>query len=109
MNASLQSMDPAAPLVLVKLTTVDEYKEEGERLHHALGHFFNHMQKEGATAYSVRQGDASLLSLSVRPEGHVAHIVGMHNRPPTSEELALVTQMLADIGIETRYDPNSMH
>jgi hypothetical protein len=108
MKASLQTMDPAVPLVLVKLASQEAYKEEGERLQHALGHFFNHMQKEGATAYSVRQGDASLLSLSVRPEGYVAHIVGMHNRPPTPEELALVTKLLADIGIETRYDPNSM-
>lgn len=107
MNA-LQAMNPALPLELVKLETMEQYEEEGNALHNALQFYFNHFAKEGITAYSVRQNGASLLALSARPEGFVAHIVGLHNRPPTAEELAAVTKLLADQGIETRYDAKSM-
>lgn len=101
-------MNPALPLEMVKLDTKEQFEAEGKAMHNALPHFFTLFTKEGVTVYSVRQGDAALLNLSVRPEGFVAHIVGASNRRPTEEELAAVTKLLAEKGIETRYDPNSM-
>lgn len=105
---ALQAMNPALPLELVKLETKDEYEKEGRTLKNALGYFFDRFVKDGVTVYSARQEGATLLALSVRPDGVCAHIVGLYNRAPTDEELAAVTQLLADKDIETRYDPSTV-
>jgi hypothetical protein len=101
-------MNPALPLELVKLDTIEQFEVEGQVMGNALRAYFTLFAKEGVTVYSVRQDNAPLLNLSVRPEGFVAHIVGLRNRRPTAEELAAVTKLLAEKGIETRYDPNTM-
>jgi hypothetical protein len=101
-------MNPALPLELVKLDTMEQFEAEGHMMGNALRAFFTLFAKEGVTVYSVRQNNAPLLNLSVRPEGFVAHIVGRCNCRPTDEELTAVTKLLAEMGIETRYDPNSM-
>jgi len=102
------AMNPELPLELVKLETKEQYDEEGHMLRNALSAYFSLFAKQGVTVYSVRQQNVPLLALSVRPEGYVAHIVGKNNRPPTDDELVRVTQLLADMGIETRYDPKTM-
>lgn len=93
---------------LVLLETADDYVEEAKRQEHALAHFYPHFQARGILAYSLRKDGASLLTLSVQPGKFTDHIVGYQNRPPTEEEFSILNPLLEALGIENRYDPNTI-
>jgi hypothetical protein len=57
----------------------------------------------------LRKDGKPLLSLSVKKEGFTDHVVGRLNRRPTDDELAILGPLLAERGIEYRYDPDSMY
>ena len=103
MTNALQNMDISLAAELVKLETMEQFEEETKRLQHAVYYYFNQFQRDGVTVYSMRQNGASVLTLSVQPEGYTDHIVGMHNRPPTEEEVIVLNRLFSDAGIENRY------
>jgi hypothetical protein len=94
---------------LVLLETKDDYAKEGKTLCHALAHFYDYFVEEGIIAYSLRKDGEPLLSLSVKKGNFTDHIVGLHNRPPTEDEFAILDSLLTARGIENRYDPTTMH
>jgi len=100
---ALDTLDVHLPAELVKLETMEQYEEETQRLQHAVFHYFNKFQRDGVTVYSMRQNGASVLTLSVQPDGYTDHIVGKHNRQPLEEEIIVLNQLLTDAGIENRY------
>ena len=93
---------------LVLLETRQDYQEESRRLHHGVEAYFEYFQLKRIQAYSLRKDGESVLTLSVQPEGFTSHIVGKMNRQPTEEEFSIVAPLLATLGIENRYDPNTL-
>jgi len=102
------SENKADGVALVRLTSMSEFAEEGAKLQHALAYYFDKFSREGTQVYSLRRSGEPILTLSVR-EGSAFHVVGLHNRPPTSAELAQLSGLLAAQGIELNYDPKSLH
>lgn len=90
---------------LVLLQTKADYEAEGQKLHHAVGYFFDTFQQSGTKVYSLRTACESVLTLSVQAAGYTDHIVGLDNRAPTPAEFDILAPLLADLGIENRYDP----
>lgn len=93
---------------LVELTTFAEYEAETLAMHHALRHFFKSFNSDGTKAFSLRVEGQSVLTMSARPDKVVRHVVGKHNRPPTKEELAMLSPLLAALGLHLDYTPNLM-
>jgi predicted dienelactone hydrolase len=94
---------------LVLLQTQQEYATEGRNLRHGLENYYPSFQKNGVRVYSFRKEGKPLLTLSAQLAGYTDHIVGKHNRPPTPEEFELLAPFLAELGIENRYDPTTLH
>lgn len=93
---------------LVLLQTKAEYEAEGQKQQHAVGYFFDTFQQSGAKVYSLRTAGESILTMSVQAAGYTDHIVGLANRSPTPAEFEILAPLLADLGIENRYDPHTL-
>lgn len=95
--------------VLRLLQSKKDYEEEGDRLQQALLCYYDLFKREGIAVYSLQWGNETLLTLSVRPEGDCRHVVGLHNRAPTAEELDLLVPLLRERGITLAYDAKSAY
>lgn len=97
---------------LVQIETQEEATQEGQVMHHAVGHLFSYIQYKGGLVYSIRLEGASVLTLSVFPESDGTwvchHVVGADNRKPSEEELAIVEKLLLERGVALRYDPTTI-
>ena len=94
---------------LVLLETEDDFRDEGIRLHHALHVYYKYFTDNRMLAYSLRYKGCSLLSLSMRPDKCVHHVVGSTNRPPTPQELEILNHFLTARGATLQYDPNTSY
>lgn len=91
---------------LVELTTLAECEAETLALHHAVKHYFASFTLEGTKIFSLRQNGKSVLTMSAPKDGVVRHVVGKHNRPPTTEELVVLEPLLTARGLTLVYNPN---
>lgn len=105
----MQTQSPKQEYRLVELKTKKEFEEEGQRMQHALHCFFSFFEKNKVRVFSLRAGAEPLLTLSVQSEGFTDHIVGLRNRPPTQEDFDILNPLLAELGIENRYDPDTIY
>jgi hypothetical protein len=95
-------------LVLVELTTLAECEAETLALRHAVKHYFASFERVGTRIFSLRQDGHRVLTMSAPKAGVVRHVVGMHNRPPTPEELAALEPLLTAMGLQLAYTPDLM-
>lgn len=100
----MQPMQPS----LVELTTLAECEAETAALRHAVQHYFAGFAREGTRIFSLRQDGHRVLTMSAPRDGVVRHVVGMRNRPPTAQELAMLEPLLAAVGLQLAYTPNLM-
>lgn len=102
------TLDTVEPITLVELHEKAQFERIGQVLHNALPFYFDHFKKEGVKVYTINQSGTPVFALSVLPAGYTEHIVGDHNRAPTQDEMAIITQLLTNQGIENRYNPKTI-
>lgn len=107
---------------LIKLTTQEEADEEGKGMENAIGHFFPKLMHEGAQVFSLRRDGVAVLTLTAHPVVFAApatqepaapwicqYVAGFRNRQPTQLELAMLSRLLRDKGVQLRYNPRSLY
>lgn len=92
-------------LTLDELTTLAECEAESQVMRHALSYYFKDFTREGTKVFSLRQDGQSVLTMSAPKDGVVRHVVGLHNRPPSTGELAMLEPLLSARGLALAYTP----
>lgn len=97
---------------LVLLETDEDFKDEGNKMKHGLGHpvIIRGLRQENQRVYSLRnEKGESVLTISVRSDNSVYHIVGIQNRAPTREEFDILIPLLLEHGFQNKYDPKTLY